>query len=88
MKNKKSIFRVLFLNLNGIYCPECSLLNNKPTAAIKYFKDKVYKKDKFYIKCKYCKTATPAYEDVSKIFDIWDDLFIKKEHQLFESEEQ
>ncbi len=80
---KKSVLKKLLINFNGIYCPECSLLSTRPTAHLHHLYDEQYKKDKYYIKCKYCKTVTPAFENEKDAMNNWDWLFIKKEHQLF-----
>jgi len=79
--------RITKTNLYRIYCPECSVKNDKPTASLHHVYDKVYKKDKFYLKCNKCKLVTPAYENDKEIFEHWDYYFTKKEDKLFDDDE-
>lgn len=71
-------------NVYGLYCPDCSLRVNKPTAYIHRGYDKLYKKDKIYIKCNSCDRVTPMYEDEKDLLNTWDDLFIDKEVDIVE----
>jgi hypothetical protein len=34
------------------------------------------------MRCRYCNTTTPAYEDPNDVIENWNDLFIKKEESL------
>lgn len=60
----------------GFYCPNCG--TDRPTAHLHLMRDKIYKKDAFYIKCERCKNTTPA-GDINMVIDNWDDRFIDKE---------
>lgn len=75
-----SLKTLLKLNLTATYCPNCAVFRGeKPTAAFHSMKDEMYHKTKYYIKCKYCKAITPAYEDPKDAIENWEDLFVKKE---------
>ena len=51
------------------------------------FKDKKYHKYKFYLKCKDCGLVTPAYEDLKKLMEVWEDIWISVEIKAVGAEE-
>lgn len=84
LKDLLKVDRTLFrLNLTGTFCPNCAITKGEyPTAGFKRLYDRVYHKYKFYMRCRYCNTTTPAYEDPNDVIENWNDLFIKKEESL------
>lgn len=82
----KRLLKAASVNINGYYCPKCSLLmESKATTALAHVMyDEKYHKPKTYIKCSECGLTTPAYESYKDLIDAWDDYFIKQEADLFE----
>lgn len=73
-------------NLYGYFCPNCFLVQTNPTAFLETIWDEKYRKYKMYIRCNKCYTTTPAFENIEKVQDIWEDLLIDKEIEMFEEE--
>lgn len=71
-------------NIYGYFCPDCSLKLFNPTAFLENLWDEKYKMYKMYIRCDNCSITTPAFENIKKVQDSWDDIFVKKEIELFQ----
>lgn len=79
----KSLKTVVKVNSSGGFeCPSCSLSGAQAPAKLYLMNDKIFKKYKFYIKCKWCKRTTPAFENLKNVVDNWEDLFISKELEI------
>ena len=79
----KSLKIVIKANSSGGFeCPSCSLSGAQAPARLHLMNDKVFKKYKFYIQCKWCKRTTPAFEKLKDAVDNWEDLFISKELEI------
>ncbi len=69
------------MNLTGFECPECCKTykpSNYPVRA-QILRDEKYHKYKFYLKCPYCRLVTPAYDDLKKLMEVWEDIWISAE---------
>lgn len=70
-------------NVFGYFCPDCALIQSNTSAFAESLWDEQYKKYKIFIRCNNCFNTTPAFESIEKAQDSWEDLFIKKEVELF-----
>ncbi len=80
---------LILINLTSFECPECCKkykISNYPVRA-NLFNDKKYHKYKFYLKCKDCGLVTPAYEDLKKLMEVWEDIWISAEIKAVGAEE-
>lgn len=85
MKYRFKDFLTLFkLNSITIPCPECFALSNGYYSKFGIVWDGLYKKPKYYIRCKCCNLVTPAFEDPEDAKEVWEDYFIERETKLFE----
>ena len=85
-KALKTIFR--YNLFSGYICPECSTkkdYNYYMPASMRFLWDEKYHKYKYYIKCHCCKKTTPAFSELKKVFEIWDDYFIAEECKIMEN---
>lgn len=64
---------VVFDNIYGFNCPECSNWSDVPTAWMYRMWDEKEKKFKKYIQCETCARTTPAYENAKEATEQWDD---------------
>lgn len=82
LKDLIKAHRILIpMNLTGFECPECCKkykISNYPVRA-QILRDEKYHKYKFYLKCKDCGLVTPAYEDLKKLIEVWEDIWINEE---------
>lgn len=88
MTNIRNAFKQLIkYNLTRGYCPYCVLLKDdadKVTVSAKIMLDRKWHAAKTYLKCSSCNRATPAYKDINKAIDNWEDVWIDKEAKLFD----
>lgn len=84
MKFFKALDNQVIFNSCGYFCPNCANTYTSPTIYAHILYDEKYHKFKLYAKCNKCYNVTPAFDEISKVIDTIEDLWISKEVNLFD----